>query len=762
MKRYLDTIYKLRWFITFFIPLVVIVLSLALMKTDFDGSYRIWFEKDSKKLALYDKFRSEFSNDSGVTIVFRDENGIFNKKAVQSIERITENLLMMKHIDRVDSLTNYQFIHSDPNNPNNIEVNDFIQDTQQATPTYFDNRKKLALDDSTIVDALISKDATTTMIFGRLGVDENEGNDISGEIVRDLHAIIDAESNRTGYKYWLGGGPVITHAFVEIASKDALTFSPLVFIISMILLLLLFRKTSGALIPLAVVLFTFLSVLSIQVLLGYKLNNFTANIPVFIIAIGIADAVHIYSVWIINKQKNVENRQAVQNALQENFLPILLTSLTTAAGFLTLAISEIVPVSTLGIAIASGAILAFFISITWMPAVLFLLDAPLKVRPKTKTNKKSLRYGEFIVKNDKRIILISSIIVFSIGLGMIHTKVDSNTMNYFNKEVEIRKAAEFTMKHLTGTMSYSIIVDSGKDDGIKEPEFLKTVDKFYTDFSKKFPIDMRHMISILDIVKRYNLVLNAKNTIPEKRELIAQYLLLHALSLPQGMDITDKMDFQQRKILITAFINIVDTSKNIEMIHFAEEWWKKTPYTASVTGQTALYASMQKSITNTLIISLLLTILIISFMILVIFKKLKILWILLLPNILPIVLVLGTIGWLNITIDMGVAITGAIVIGIAVDDTIHFLVKYFNLKKEGLAMSNTLNEVLLFAGKPILFTTIVLSLSFSVLIFSNFEPNQKFGMVTSIALIVALLADLLLLPALLSRLDQEERKDLKK
>jgi predicted RND superfamily exporter protein len=340
------------------------------------------------------------------------------------------------------------------------------------------------------------------------------------------------------------------------------------------------------------------------------------------------------------------------------------------------------------------------------------------------------------------------------GVGLAFVKVDSNTIRYFDKEVEIRKSAEFTMNNLTGSMSYAIIVDSGETDGIKEPEFLRTVEKFYTDYQLMFPHDVRDVRSLLDTIKRYNKIMNQTETVPDKRDLVAQYLLLYSMGLPQGMEITDQMDFDQRKLRINVLTNIVDTSKDIKMISYAKAWWAKTPYIMNLTGQTAMYAYMQKDITDTLIYSLTLTILIVSLMMLIIFKRLKILWILLLPNLLPVVLVIGLMGWLGLTIDMGVAIAGAIIIGVAVDDTIHFLVKYFDPRKRGLSMAETLDEVLHYAGRAILFTTVVLSLSFSMFVFSTFTPNQNFGVVTATALVIALIIDLIYLPALLCLADK--------
>jgi len=763
MKNYINFLYKFRWAIVILVPLIVALLASSLKHLEIDGSYRIWFEKDSKILTDYDKFREEFSNDDGIVVVFKDENGIFNKKALSSIQRITEAFWDMPHIDRVDSITNYQHVHSEPDKPDDVLVDDVLvddfiaEDLSKVDDSYLAGRKKAALADSIIVDSFISKDGTTTMIFARLEAGANEGDDISAQMMDYVNAIIEPESKRTGYKYWLNGGPPMTQAFVDIAGKDAMTFTPLVFLSSMILLFLLFRRVSGALVPLAVVLFTFLSVLAVQTLLGYKLNNFTANIPVFIVAIGIADAVHIYSVWLMGKKEGLENKEAVEHSISKNFLPIFLTSLTTTVGFSTLAISKVVPVATLGIATASGAVLAFVISIVWMPAVLLLLKKSIIHATKETTSIKTYGYGAFIVRHDKKIILIGSLIVAIMGIGLTFVKVDSNTIRYFAPGVEIRKSAEFTMDNLTGSMSYAVIVDSGKVDGIKEPEFLRTVEKFYEDYQMAFPKDVRDMLSLLDTIKKYNKIMNNSETVPKERNLIAQYLLLYSMGLPQGMGITDQMDFDQQKLRVNVLTNIVDTSKDIKMITYAKEWWAKTSYSVNITGQTAMYAYMQKDITDTLIYSLTLTILIVSLMMLLIFRRLKILWILLLPNLLPVVLVIGLMGWLGFTIDMGVAIAGAIIIGVAVDDTIHFLVKYFDARKRGLSMSETFDEVLHYAGRAILFTTVVLSLSFSMFAFSTFTPNQNFGVVTATALAIALIIDLLYLPALLSVMDAKHQ-----
>ena len=755
MKKYIEFLQKFRWFIAIGIPLIVFALAFNLKHLEMDGSYRIWFDEDSKTLTDYDSFRSTFGNDDSLVIIFQDKKGIFTKKALESVDNITKALWKMKYVARVDSITNYQYIHGNPDEPDDIVVENFIKNIQDATPKYLANRKDIAIHDPLVVDGFISRDGTTTMISARLTPKVNDDSDKSLEIMKLVDEILAPERERTGYKYWLNGGPPLNHAFVTIGMADMI-FIPIIILASIVLLFLLFRRVSGALLPIGVVTFTFLTVLAIQVLLGYKLNNFTINLPVFIVAIGIADAVHVYSLWILHREEGHENFIAIEKSLTKNFLPIFLTSLTTTIGFATLTISAVVPVFTLGIATASGAVLAFIISIVWMPSVLLLLKKEFKPSTiKKAKEKKPLGYGKFIVQNDKKIAIITTIVFAILAIGISNVKIDSNTIRYFDKSVEIRKATEFMMENLAGPMAYEIVIDSKDKRGIHEPTFLKTVELFYKDFKKTYP-EARRLSSLMDTVKRFNKVVNNSDEIPDNKKLIAQYLLLYSLSLPQGMEINDKMDIKEQKLRVTAMMDIVDTSKDLEMIDYVTKWWKNTPYTASVQGQTAMFAHMQKDVTNTLIYSLSLAILLVLIVMLFIFKRFKIIWVFILPNILPVVLVLGLMGWLGITIDIGVAIAGAIIIGVAVDDTIHFLVKYFEARKQGLSMEDTFDEVLRYAGKAMLFTTIILSVAFSLFAFSSFTPNQNFGVVTAFALIVALVVDLLLLPALLSIADREE------
>jgi len=759
MQNLVTKIIRFRWLIVVLIPLLTIIMATQLKHLEFEGSYRIWFGESSTILQDYDKFRSIFGNDDAVSIIFKDENGVMNPKALHVIDRITQKLWQTHYISRVDSITNYQYVHADEEYPDEILVEDFIDDIDALTPQQLQEKARIITHEDQVIGRIISKDTKTTMIVGRMTPKAGDDPQVSANLQAAVEKIVE-EEKASGYDFHLGGGPVLNMAFITLGQHDASTFTPLVLLISMIILWIIFKRPSGMFLSISVVIFTFLIVLSVQVLLGYRLNNFTANMPIFVVAIGIADAMHLFWIYQIGRKKGLDNHAAIHYSVHKNFLPIFLTSLTTAVGFASLGISAVVPIKTLGIATANAALLAFVLTILFVPAMLAIINPRIKAN-ETQEGKKTTpilahKYAAFIIRHDLKII-ISSVIFFSIiGLGLTQVKVDSNTVRYFKEDVPFRQTVHFMQDNLTGPMAYEIVVDSKEKDGIKSPAFMYTVEKFYEDYKNRFT-DVRHVSSLTDVVKKFNEVMNGSKSIPNDQNLIAQYLLLYSLSLPQGMEINDRMDVDERLFRITSSVNIVDTSLDLEMIAWIEAWWEKTPYSAKTNGQAVMFAHMQHDVTDTLIESILLAITAVSLMMILIFRNLRILPLFIIPNILPIVLVVGVMGWLGITIDIGVAISGAIIIGVAVDDTIHFLVKYREARRRGDNIQTSLEYVMQYAGSAIIFTTLILSVAFLIFVFSQFLPNVNFGIVTAVALIIAVLVDLLMLPAILSRFDGGEK-----
>lgn len=750
MDKYIEFLDKQKYKIIVLSTLIVALLSISLKDIAYEGSYKIWFDKESKILKDYEHFRSTFSGDDNFIVAFDDKEGIFNKKALGVILELTAEFKKIEGVSKVDSLTNYQHISS---LDDDIVVEDFISTFKELK-----QKKQLAQNDKLILNQLISKDTCTTMIALRLASSSGANEDVNIFVLNKLNKILDSVSKKSGYKFYVTGAPAITASLVNISQNDAKLLMPLAVVMVVILLFLLFRNVVGVLVPSVVIVFTFLAVLSTQILLGYKLNNFTVNIPSFITAIAIADAMHLYLAWVYYKTKKHDNYNAVTLALKSNIIPIALTSFTTAVGFASLGLSSIEPIATFGIAITMGALLAFVLSVTLAPAILLTLKDGFEVKPVRFLNLLDTKgYGAFIVRNDKKIIYGFVVLMMVLGLGLSFLKVDSNSIKYFSKTTQVREGSEFVEKNLTGSMVYEIILDAKQKEGVKDPAFLNTIVKFEDELREKYQ-NVRFTTSLKDIVARMQKVLNPNSTcqIPQDKNLVAQYLLLYSMSLPQGMEINDKIDTTEQFLRLSINSNLEDTSKDLKMIKWIKDWWiQNTKYSADVQGQASIFAYMQSSVTKTLLVSISVTLLIVTIFMFIIFKNLKMLWLFILPNVAPIILVAGVMGYLAIKIDLGVAISAAVILGIAVDDTIHFFSKYFKAIKTK-NFEDSIDYIISHSGNAMILTTVILSFTFGLFVLSDFIPNVNFAIVSVSALNIALLFDLVLLPALLSFLYRSE------
>jgi predicted RND superfamily exporter protein len=729
----------------------VAFLSLSLKNLAFEGSYRIWFDKDSNIIKSYDKFREDFSGDDTFIIAFEDKNGIFNKKALQTIIDLTQEFEDINEVEDVNSLSNYPYMSGDNDQ---FRINDFIEDFDNLK-----NKKTLAIKDNLILNQLINKDATISAIAVKLSEQVGSNEAINIKVQKQIVKITNRYSKKTGYKFYVTGAPSITASLVLISQADAMVLMPLAVVVVVLILYIIFRNFLGILIPSIVIVFSFITVLSIQMILGYKLNNFTVNIPPFVSAISIATSMHLYLSWIYYKLKDYNNKDAIIKALETNIIPIALTSFTTAVGFATLGLSEIEPISTLGIAITSAAFLAFVLSVVLVPAILLSVKSDYKVTPIRVINLFNIDgYGKFIKKNDKKIVMIFMIFSIVLMYGLKDTKIDSNSIKYFSNDSMVRSGANFVQKNLTGATIYEIIVDSTKKDGIKDPKFLSKIDLFEKQLKQNFP-NVRFTTSIKDILKRMQKVLNPNTNekIPQTKNLIAQYLLLYDMNLPMGKTTNDKIDSNYQKIRISINSNIQDTSKDLKMINWINNWWKQnSDYKSEVQGQATIFAYMQSSVIDILIVSIGVTLMIVVLLMWFVLKSLKLTLLFLIPNIMPLVLVSGVMGYLKITIDIGVAISAAVILGIAVDDSIHFFGKYLKAIKT-MNFEKSIDYVIHHSANAMILTTLILSLTFSIFATSSFIPNINFAIVTIVALNIALLLDLVLLPSLLSIFDKNNK-----
>jgi predicted RND superfamily exporter protein len=759
---------KYRWPIVLLTPLLIILLFAANMKKGgFETDWKIWFVEDSYVMQNFEQFKKTFGSDDRLLIALRHKDGIFQKEILKNIQAITKELWQTKSIARVDSITNYQYSFVSSEDPDEIILEDFIDDIASLSSSELQRKKEIATTDIQTKNLLISEDGKTAVIVARMVYSESMAQKDYITLYHAANAIV--EKHRVeGVEYHVVGIPAFMKAFTDAIKSNISTFLPILLGVMTTLLLIIFRNIWGLVLPMSVVILTTLCVAGLSFGLGYKLNTITSMFPIFIIAVGIATSIHFFWIWIHRRQDGYNNTEGILFSMNKNLAPALITSLTTFAGFLSLGISEIVPLQAFGIIVASGAIISFLLSITFLPALLSVINPNIKKQKHKSENAKIWikKYTNFVVRYDRQIIVLMILFIVISATGFKNVSVDTDFMKQFSPQTQIRKSADFVQKHIGGTISIEIIVDSKEKTGIYRPDFMKSADIFKEEFKARFE-QVRHVGSLANVIKRYNRLFHADDElyykIPDSKELISQYMLLYSISLPKGMGINDMMDVDSRYLRITTMIDVSSELEKLEMYDWAREWWSEnSSYSATVEGLTMISAHMRMELTNTMIKSISLALIFVTLIFWLAFKSRFYMAISTIPNIGPLLITIGITGWLSINLDLGMAIVFVVIIGVAVDDAVHFISKYNTALQNGKNVRESIEESLLISGGAIVTTTAVLVLGFGTFIFSNFTFYSNFGLMSALALFFAMVLDLLLLPAILSYLDKRSDKKIKK
>ena len=754
---------KYRWWIVFLAPiLIVLVFSMNLHKAGVETDFNIWFDKDSQIMKNFNHFKKTFGNDSRVMIALRSEDGIFKKEVLKNIQDITEELWQTKFIARVDSITNFQYVHVSSEDEDEIIVEDFLEDIESLTNKQLKQKEKFALNDVSIKNLLVSEDGKSAVIMGRIVYSENFKPADYITLYHDANKIIE-KYKLQNIEYHNIGIPAGTYAFMDAISSNGKVFLPVFLLTIIILLFVIFRNIWSIVLPISVVILTILFISGFTFGLGYKLNTITSMFPIFIIAIGIADSIHIFWVWKHKREEGADNEQSIIFTIEKNFTPAFITSITTFGGFISLGISKLIPLQAFGILLASGAIMAFILSIVFLPAMLSVLNPKIKVQSSKTDKLKDLikRYTSFVVRYDKAIIAISMIFIIICVIGIKDVSIDTEFAKQFSEDTPIRKSTDFIEKNMGGTIAIEVVIDSKEKTGVNYPQLMKDVERFSQDFLNEFE-KVRHVNSLTQIVKRYHKLMNGDKEefykIPDSKELISQYMLLYSLSLPRGMGINDMMDVDSRYLRVTAMINVVSEQEKFKMYRWVKNWWKtNSEFSASLEGQVLISGHMRLELTNTLIKSISLALVFVTLIFWFTFKSKFFMGISTLPNIAPLLIAIGLTGWLGINLDLSMAIVFVIIIGIAIDDTVHFIAKYKSALQKGKNIIESIEEALLLSGNAVIITTIVLVLGFGTFLLSDFAMYSNFGLISSIALFLAMVFDLLLLPAIISYMDKRKK-----
>lgn len=732
------------------LPFVLVAPFISQIEMDF--SAQSWFEEDDSYILQLKEFERTFGSDEQVVIVLElDEPRVFTPEIVEAIHEITESLWLVPQVVRVESLTNYYWSYADGDD---IITEPFLPDDQLSDSIFLKERQKEALEHKVINGVYVSQDLKSALIYGRIALSPTSTSDFE-RISHAVKELVEKYNDDQRFTLHQLGEPILSESFQSISFRDLSVMAPFLIIFILIYLTVIFKTAIGVLIPMVVIVFSTGFTMGITGLWGVKVNTLTFVLPSVLIAISIADSVHLMTTFFGNYFKGQHIKESLRLSLDKNIYPIFLTSISTGIGFLSLKSSHVVPVADLGVLAAIGTMSAMYFTFFLCPP---LLMWTLKNHYQHSSQDRQLlvskefihSYLEVVDRFKVAIITLSFGLIVTFGYFAIKNQVDSNPYDYFKSSHPISKANQFILKAFGGVSGPEIIIDSGESNGIKDPDFLRLVEEFQEWIISQNYVN--NVMSIVDIVKEMNQALFGGDPdefrIHEKRDVIAQEIFLYTLSLPQGMGLHHLVDMEDRKIRLSILWELQSSSESLKKIKVIEDKAKELGLNIQVTGKAILFQRMNDYVVSTFFTSISMALVLITFILIFVFKSLKVGLLSLVPNFVPIIMGAGFLTILGVPIDIGCAIVASVTLGIAVDDTIHFLTHYNKLLKMGLSRFDALVEVISTTGMALLVTTLILVSCFGVFIFASLTPNINFGLLCGFVISLALICDFLIIPAL--------------
>jgi len=744
------------WWILILIALITaaFVSQLSHLKMETDISEMLPHSLDA--YANKKKLEKIFSSADMVVIGITNPdnpNGIYNAHTLKLVDELTQWLTMRKEFRTLAlaDLMSLSTLKDMRGTTDGMEVEQFMKHPI-SDPKAIAQLKQRLIDNGIYMGSIVSYDGKGTLIVVRPSPKYIGHYNEIYELIKAKVADINARGGPE--KILFTGRPIIDGVFGVYMPQDMQHMQPLILALLALLLFFSFRNIRGILIPLTVVILSELWMLGTMAISGIPIYTVTTLLPVLILAIGIADSVHVLTHirTEAGRDTSLDKYTAIVRGMQGMWLPILMTTLTTAAGFLAMLTSELLPMRFFGIFAAVGIAYAFIITILFIPAIEAVL--PHRERSLNQlTFSGYINWLSHVVIAYPRRIFVSFMLLFLLSsYGLTQLQVNSSLVSEFHPDDPIRIADTTLNKHFAGTYALDVMLDTGKQDGVLEPSFLKALDKLQHSVEKETVVG--DSSSIAEMLAEMNKVMHAGNPAykipPNSSALAAQYLLLYSFSgAPDDFDSFITSDYRQAHLRIQMKTDTsVDAEHVINLVRQqAQQLFPNMKIEFAGTAYTMV--SFSNLVITGQIQSLLLALTLIFILCLMMFKSLKDAALAMLPVILSVIVIYGAMGLFGIALEIGTAITGAMALGIGIDFAIHYLYRYrfySNEKTTHIAIVKACNED---TGRAIAFNALVVIGGFLVLLTANLYPQVKLGALVACSMVICYLATCYLFPVLL-------------
>ena len=796
-----DVIYNNKFKALFAILAVVIALASNLPKITIDTSTEGFLYKDDPQILAYNDFRNQFGRDEKIIIAIKTQD-VFEPAFLKTLFALHEDIEQnVPYIKEVNSLKNAR---KTTGNEEELIVEDLFEEGIPVDAGQLEEIKQFALSNPIYENLYLSEDATfttliiTTQTYTSIGVTVESESDIlesgfdddidsigegieesvspgtgssatespefinvleTNQLIKAAEEVLERYQN-DDMDIYIAGSPIVTKNLQASLISDMSTFILYVIVTIAFLLLLMFKRFSGIVLPLLIVVLTLISTVGSMALAGAPITAMTQILPSLLLAVGVGASVHLLAMFYKKYDAVKDKKAAIAYALGHSGLAIFMTSLTTAASLAAFSFSDIAPVANLGIFAALGVSYQLVLTLVFLPALIGLL--PIKAKQHSVDERPLLldrmvhSLGVVSITYPKTIVSVGALIIV-VSLSLASTmQFSHNPLHWFAADNEVRINTETIDKELKGSITIEVVLNTQKENGVYDPAFLNTIDavteEIYTFKGENYFIGK--IISINDVIKEINKALNenreSEYRIPQDRDLIAQEFLLFENSGSDDLEeIVDSL-FSRTRISIKApWVDSVEYVELMDELDILLNDAFEGMATVSITGTLPILAdTITKSIKSS-IESYLIAFGVIAILMIILLGSFKLGLLSMFPNLTPIMIGVALMVVLDMPLDMFTILIGAIAIGMVVDDTIHFMHNF----RRYYARTNNVDEAILLTinstGRAIFITSIVLSSGFLVFMFASMTNLYNFGLITGVVVLMAMASDLVLVGAMM-------------
>ncbi|EOK5700268.1 RND family transporter [Vibrio vulnificus] len=747
-------------FWTLIISLMAIVATaMGAKNLYFRGDYNIFFDGSNAQLQAFDEIQTTFAKTDNIALVLAPKSGdVFDQRTLTQIQEMTEQAWQVPYSSRVDSLANYQHTEAVDDD---LLLEDLLYQSYPLTAERIAKVRAVAMSEPLLVNALVSEKGDVAVINITMqmpGVDETaEVNEVVAYVEQMLSHYRAEYPDVTIYK---AGIIAMNHSFAMAAQNDSATLVPTMLLVILVFLTLMLRSFLSVLATLVVIIGAIVATLGIVGWAGMFLHVASVNVPTLIMTLAVADCVHVIASMRHFMRQGMPKSQAIHRSVTLNFVPIIITSVTTAIGFLMMNMSDSPVLRDFGNLSALGVMIACVLSVSLLPALLNLLPVRFSAKQATKSSDIMDKLADLVVHR-RNVLLPLSIVVIAGSAALIpYNKVNDESVKYFDTSSEFRQAADFMEQRIGGMTTMSIAIKTHQSQGIASPEFLEVLGEF-TRWLREQP-ETDHVASLSDIYKRLNKNMHGDDSayyaLPAERELAAQYLLLYEMSLPFGLDLNNQVNVDKSSVKLQLTVKNLGSVELVALEERIYQWFASHAprYQVVASSPSLMFAHIGETNMASMLSTLPITLILISALMIFALRSWRLGVISLVPNIAPAVIGFGLWALISGEINLGLSVVVTLTLGIVVDDAVHFLAKYQHARKEGQNAEQAVRYAFHTVGRALWITTVVLVAGFSVLAMSQFRLNSDMGQLSAIVIFVALVIDFVLLPSLLMRFDTAE------